>query len=56
VFSPDGGKTWVSAGTTTVADTTVLGLTAGTMYLFRVQTTLARTTGDWSQQLAFMVH
>ncbi|MFT3766609.1 MAG: fibronectin type III domain-containing protein [Minicystis sp.] len=54
--SSDGGRSWTSAGTTTVANTTVQGLAMSTTYLFRVRTTIARATGDWSQSIAFTVH
>jgi hypothetical protein len=55
-YSIDGGASWVSAGTTTVASITVGGLTVGVAVLFRFRTTLKRTTGDWSQTVLFVVH
>ena len=54
--SSDGGKTWIGMGTTTVADTSALGLTVGTTYQFRFRTTLKKKTGDWSDSISFVVH
>jgi hypothetical protein len=54
-YSLDGGKTWVAMGTTTVADTSVLGMTAGATVLFRFRTTVKKTTSDWSPTLSFNV-
>jgi hypothetical protein len=55
-MSSDGGATWTTIGTTTVADTHVLGLTAGKTYAFRVRKTVKHTTADWSQVISFVVH
>jgi hypothetical protein len=55
-YSADGGKTYTDAGATTTADTSILGLTVGVTYLFRVRITLGRKTGDWCQPIAFTVH
>jgi hypothetical protein len=55
-YSADGGTTWVTIGTTLVADTRVPGLTPGKTYLFRVRTTVKRTTNGWSQSISFLVH
>jgi len=55
-YSADGGKTWIAMGTTTVAETSVLGLVVGTTYLFRFRVTLKKVTGDWSQTISFTVH
>jgi hypothetical protein len=54
-ISGDGGKTFVPAGTTTIADQIFTGLTAGTTYEVRWRTTVRRTTSDWSQTFAFMM-
>jgi hypothetical protein len=54
--STDGGTTWVTIGTTTVANTSLLGATAGTTYLFRFRTTRKRTTSDWSATVRLAVH
>ena len=54
--SSDGGKTWVAMGITTVANTSVLGLTMGTTYQLRFRTTLKKTTGDWCDPISFVVH
>jgi hypothetical protein len=55
-ISTDGGKTWLPAGVTTVASTTVPSLTAGTLYYFRFRSTVGSTTSDWSQDISFLVH
>ena len=55
-YSADGGMTWITIGTTTVAETRVSGLTAGATYLFRFRTTHKKTTGAWSQTISFIVH
>jgi hypothetical protein len=54
--STDGGTTWVSLGTTTVANTTFLGATAGSTYSFRFRTTRGSKVGDWSESVRFSVH
>jgi hypothetical protein len=54
-YSLDGGKTWIAMGTTTVANTSLLGMTAGTTVLFRFRTTVSKTTSDWSPTLSFVV-
>jgi len=54
-YSTD-GKTWLSAGSSTVANQIVAGLVAGTAYLFRFRATVGHTTADWSQTLAFIAH
>ncbi|MFO0759541.1 MAG: fibronectin type III domain-containing protein [Byssovorax sp.] len=54
--SGDGGDTWTSAGVTTVANTTVSGLTMGQTYQFRVRVTIKKTTGDFSQPITFLMH
>jgi len=50
------GASWTTFATTTVADTSVPGLTPGTTYFFRFRATRKRTTGDWSQTIKFMVY
>jgi hypothetical protein len=52
-FSLDGGKSWVTIGITTEANTSLLGTTPLTTYLFRFQTTIKQTTGAWSQTISF---
>jgi hypothetical protein len=52
-YSTDGGKTWIDIGITTVANTSVQGLTVGGTYLFRFRTTVKKTTSDWSPSLSF---
>jgi hypothetical protein len=54
-YSPD-GKTWVAAGTTTVANTSIQGMTAGTTYQFRFRATLKQVTGNWVQIISFLAH
>jgi len=54
--SSDGGKTWVSFATTTVADTSILNLTPGQTYCFRFRSTVKKTTSDWVQPISFLVH
>jgi hypothetical protein len=55
-FSADGGKTWTSAPSTPLASTTVEGLTPLTTYSFRVNATVSKTTGAWSQVVTLIVH
>ncbi len=55
-FSADGGKTWIAAGTTTISDTTIPGLTVGTEYVFRFRSTYGRVTSDWCTPFPFLVH
>jgi hypothetical protein len=52
-YSLDGGKTWLPLGTTTVANTSLHGMTAGTTVMFRFRTTVKKTTSDWSAALSF---
>lgn len=54
-YSLDGGKTWIAMGTTTVANTSLLGMTVGTTCLFRFRTTVKKTTSDWSPTFSFFV-
>jgi len=54
-YSLDGEKTWLAMGTTTVANTSLLGMTAGTTVLFRFRTTVKKTTSDWSPAISFFV-
>jgi hypothetical protein len=54
--SSDNGKTWLSAGITTVATITLPGLTVGGVYLFRFRVTNRKGTADWSQTVSFLVH
>jgi hypothetical protein len=51
-FSLD-GKVWTTIGITTEANTSLLGTTPLTTYLFRIQTTMKQTTSAWSQSISF---
>ncbi len=55
-MSLDGGKTWVTLATTTVANITVPSLTVGSTYMFRVCNTMQQATGAWVQTMPFVVH
>jgi hypothetical protein len=52
-YSTDGGKTWLTIGTTTVAHTSLLNTTPLTTYLFRFQSTVKQVTSAWSQTITF---
>ena len=54
-YSLDNGKTWLPMGTTTEANTSVLGMTQGSTVLFRFRTTVKKTTSDWSSAISFFV-
>jgi hypothetical protein len=54
-MSSDGGQTWVTLGFTTMADTSVLGLTSGATYWFRFRSTVKRTTSAWSDSVSYRV-
>jgi hypothetical protein len=54
-YSLDGGKTWLAMGTTTVANTSLPGMTAGAALMFRFRTTISKTTSDWSPTISFTV-
>jgi hypothetical protein len=49
-------KTWTNLPTTLRASTAVSGLTAGTVYYFRVQTQTVAALSDWSAIVSIMVH
>jgi hypothetical protein len=49
----DGGTTWVTIGTTTEANTSLLGTTPLTTYLFRFQSTVKQTMSAWTQTITF---
>lgn len=55
-WSSDGGRTWVTLGTTDVANATLTGVTAGTTYSFRFRSTRKGAVSDWSQTVTFTVH
>jgi hypothetical protein len=55
-YSLDGGQTWIAAGVTSIASTSIFGLALGTAYLFRFRTTRRRATSEWSQTIRFIVH
>jgi hypothetical protein len=54
-YSTDDGRTWISMGTTTVANTSLPGMTAGATLMFRFRTTIKKTTSDWSATINFKV-
>jgi hypothetical protein len=54
-YSVDGGKTWVSAPSTPLASTEIMGLPAMTTVSFRVSATVAKAVGEWSQAVALLV-
>jgi predicted phage tail protein len=55
-YSTDGGKTWVSAPTTTQSKTTIAGLPPGTTVQFRyLAVTPKGGQGDWSQPVSALV-
>jgi hypothetical protein len=47
-MSSDGGKTWVDLPWTKKSSTSVTGLTAATVYSFRVRVLTAAGTSDWT--------
>jgi len=49
-------KTWIDAGPTLQARTTVVGLTAGATVLFRYRWVLKGGAGDWSPSVSMLVH
>jgi hypothetical protein len=54
-WSGDGGKTWSSGITNTYASADVPGLSPGS-YLFRVQATVGKVIGEWSQTASLTIH
>ena len=46
-------KTWTTIGTTTEANTSLLGSTPLTTYMFRFQSTIKQTTSAWSATVTF---
>jgi hypothetical protein len=54
-YSTDLGKTWITMGTTTVANTSLPGMTGGAALMFRFRTTVSKTTSDWSPTITFTV-
>ena len=54
-YSPDGGKTWISAASTPLATTIVEDLTPLTTYGFRVSVTDSDGPGEWSQAVNLLV-
>ena len=54
-YSVDGGKTWLDAGQTGVAHTTIPDLTPGILTLFSNQRVLASTVEGWSDPISLMV-
>jgi hypothetical protein len=54
-YSPDGGKTWVTAPSTLQARTTIAGLAPGSTVQFRYRAVTKTGEGDWSQPTSLMV-
>jgi hypothetical protein len=54
-YSTDGGKTWVSAPTSTKANTVITGLTPGSTVTFRHQAVTKAGAQDWSQPVTAIV-
>ena len=54
-YSLDHGASWLPMGSTTVANTSLLGMTVGAIVLFRFRTTVKKTTSDWSPTVSFRV-
>jgi hypothetical protein len=50
------GKTWTNLPATTVAHTSVPGLTMGQTYWFRVRGNVSGATGSWTDAVAVIVH
>ena len=55
-MSADGGKTWIDLKATPYATTEVIGLTLLSTYSFRVNVTVAKVTGAWSQAVTLLIH
>ena len=55
-MSEDGGKTWIDLKATPYATTEVPGLTLLSTYSFRVNVTVAKVTGAWSQAVTLLIH
>ena len=53
-MSSDGGKTWVTVAKSTVANTTVSGLVAGTLYMFRFRSTVGQVTSAPCNAIPFL--
>ena len=54
-YSLDGGKTWVAAPATPLANTEIGGLPPLTVVFFRVSATVGTVVGPWSQSVALLV-
>ena len=54
-YSLDSGKTWLSAPSTPLAKTEVVGLPPLTTVLFRVSATVSKVAGEWSQAVSLLV-
>jgi hypothetical protein len=55
-YSLDGGKTWVSVASTSVANTVIGGLPPQSSVAFRVMVTTTKVVGEWSQSIVAFVH
>jgi hypothetical protein len=54
-YSLDGGKTWVSAPSSTYAKTEIDALPPLTTVSFRVSATVAKVPGAWSQAVTLLI-
>jgi hypothetical protein len=54
-YSTDGGRTWTGLPITVQANTTVYGMTPGTVGLFRYRTATKDGVGDWSDAVSLVV-
>ena len=54
-YSTDGGKTWMEAGITLKAKTSVSGLTRAATLWFRYRAVTHAGMGDWSDAISFVV-
>jgi hypothetical protein len=54
-YSTDGGKTWIAAGPTLQAKTSVSGLQAGSTVYFRHRSVTKAGASDWSAAVSLMV-
>ena len=54
-FGTDGAH-WTDVPSTMKADTTITGLTPGTLYYFRFRAQTRKGMGDWSQSITLIAH
>jgi hypothetical protein len=55
-YSADGGKTWITAPSTSYATTEIAGLTLMTEYRFRVAVMKGNIAGEWTDEVKLLVH